>query len=309
MAYALEVLDLEKQYPAVTAVAGVSFAVAPGEVFGFLGRNGAGKTTTLKVALDLVKPTAGAVRLFGEDWRRAELRRRVGYLPELPVRYPYMTPRRYLTFSARLFGLDAAAARRRAEELIARVELGDAANRRVGGFSKGMQQRVGLAQALINDPDLLILDEPTAGLDPLGHRLVKDLVADFAARGKAVVVSSHILAEIEQQCSRVAVVEKGRLLAEGKLADLLKPTNVVEVTLERPSAAAREAFDKLASKVDGDGATYALTLPAGKEAADVSRAAAAAGAVVTGLVTRRLSLEDVFVALVQSEPDGEARPQ
>ena len=299
----MEVLDLEKQYPAVTAVAGVSFGVAEGEVFGFLGRNGAGKTTTLKVALDLVKPTGGAVRLFGRDWRQASLRRRVGYLPELPVRYPYMTPRQYLTFSAKLFGMDAATARRRAEDLIARVELSDAANRRLGGFSKGMQQRVGLAQALVNDPDLLILDEPTAGLDPLGHRLVKDLVADFAARGKSVVISSHILAEIEQQCTRVAVVEKGQLLAAGALAELLKPTNVVEVTLEAPSPAAREAFGRLATKVDADGATYILTLEPGKDAADVSRTAAAAGAVVTGLNTRRLSLEDLFVMLVRG--DGE----
>ncbi|HUU56692.1 MAG TPA: ABC transporter ATP-binding protein, partial [bacterium] len=202
MAYVLEIVNLTKKFGAVTAVDGLSFAVGAGEVFGFLGRNGAGKTTTIRVALDLARPTRGEVRLFGEDWREPELRRRVGYLPEFPVRYPYLTPRRYLRFAARLFGLARAEATRRAGDLLERVKLEDAADRRMAGFSKGMLQRVGLAQALVNEPDLLFLDEPTAGLDPLGHHLVKALVRDYAARGKAVVVSSHILAEIEAQCSR-----------------------------------------------------------------------------------------------------------
>jgi ABC-2 type transport system ATP-binding protein len=306
METAFEVSNLTKRFGGVTAVDGLSFAVAPGEVFGFLGRNGAGKTTTIKVALDLVKPTRGEVRLFGEDWRQPELRRRVGYLPEFPVRYPYLTPRRYVRFAARLFGLSRAEAGRRADELIAQVELEDAADRAMGGFSKGMLQRVGLAQALVNEPDLLFLDEPTAGLDPLGHRLVKDLVRDYAARGKAVVVSSHILAEIEAQCSRVAIIEEGRLVAEGQLAELLKPTNVVEVELEGPAAAAREAFDGIASAVDVAGNRFVLTLLPDKGASDVSKAAAAAACVVTALTTRRQSLEDLFVAVVKKS--GEEPP-
>ncbi len=306
METAFEVLNLTKRFGGVTAVDGLSFAVAPGEVFGFLGRNGAGKTTTIKVALDLVKPTRGEVRLFGEDWREPELRRRVGYLPEFPVRYPYLTPRRYVRFAARFFGLSRADAARRADELIAQVELEEAADRPMGGFSKGMLQRVGLAQALVNEPDLLFLDEPTAGLDPLGHRLVKDLVRDYAARGKAVVVSSHILAEIEAQCSRVAIIEEGRLVAEGQLPELLRPTNVVEVELEGPAAAAREPFDKIASAVDVAGNRFVLTLLPGKEASDVSKAAASAGCVVTALTTRRQSLEDLFVAVVKKS--GEEPP-
>jgi ABC-2 type transport system ATP-binding protein len=163
-----------------------------------------------------------------------------------------------------------------------------------------MLQRVGLAQALVNEPDLLFLDEPTAGLDPLGHHLVKELVRDYAARGKAVVVSSHILAEIEAQCSRVAIIDEGRLVAEGKLAELLKPTNVVEVELEGPTAAARETFGKISNAVDVTGNRFVLTLFPGKEASDVSKAAAAAGCVVTALTTRRQSLEDLFVAVVKS---------
>ncbi|NIT37142.1 MAG: ATP-binding cassette domain-containing protein [candidate division Zixibacteria bacterium] len=306
MKYFLEVVNLTKRFGGVTAVDDLSFAVAPGDVFGFLGRNGAGKTTTIKVALDLVKPTGGEVRLFGDDWREPELRRRVGYLPEFPVRYPNLTPRRYLRFAGRLFGLARAQAARRADELIAQVELDDAADRRLGGFSKGMLQRTGLAQALVNEPDLLFLDEPTAGLDPLGHHLVKELVRDYAARGKAVVVSSHILAEIEAQCSRVAIIDEGRLVAEGELAELLKPTNVVEVELDGPAAAAREAFGKISSAVDVIGKRFVLTLLPGKEASDVSRAAAAAACVVTALTTRRRSLEDLFVSVVRSS--GEDAP-
>ena len=306
MAYVLEIVNLTKKFGAVTAVDGLSFAVGAGEVFGFLGRNGAGKTTTIRVALDLARPTRGAVRLFGEDWREPELRRRVGYLPEFPVRYPYLTPRRYLRFAARLFGLARAEATRRAGDLLERVKLEDAADRRMAGFSKGMLQRVGLAQALVNEPDLLFLDEPTAGLDPLGHHLVKALVRDYAARGKAVVVSSHILAEIEAQCSRVAIIDEGRLVAEGKLAELLKTTNVVEVELEGPAAAAREAFDKIASAVDVAGNRFVLTLLPDKGASDVSKAAAAAACVVTALATRRQSLEDLFVATVGGAEEGEA---
>jgi len=302
----LEVVDLTKKFGGVTAVDELSFAVAPGEVFGFLGRNGAGKTTTIKVALDLVKPTGGEVRVFGEDWREPELRRRVGYLPEFPVRYPDLTPRRYILFAARLFGLARDEAARRTDELIKKVELEDAADRQMGGFSKGMLQRVGLAQALVNEPDLLFLDEPTAGLDPLGHHLVKELVRDYAARGKAVVVSSHILAEIEAQCSRVAIIDEGRLVAEGELAELLKPTNVVEVEVEGPAAAAREAFAKVSSAVDATGNRFVLTLLPGKEASDVSKAAASAACVVTALTTRRQSLEDLFVAVVKRS--GEAPP-
>ena len=306
MKHFLEVVNLTKRFGGITAVDELSFAVAAGEVFGFLGRNGAGKTTTIKVALDLVKPTGGEVRLFGDDWRDPEVRRRVGYLPEFPVRYPYLTPRRYLRFAAWLFGLPRAEAARRADELLARVELDDAADRKMAGFSKGMLQRVGLAQALVNEPDLLFLDEPTAGLDPLGHHLVKELVRDYAARGKAVVVSSHILAEIEAQCSRVAIIDKGRLVAEGGLGELLRPTDVVEVELEGPVAAARVVFGKISSAAQANGNRFVLTLFPGKEASDVSRAAAGAGCVVTALTTRRRSLEDLFVSVVKSSGEDAA---
>ncbi|UCH78039.1 MAG: ABC transporter ATP-binding protein [Candidatus Coatesbacteria bacterium] len=305
METAFEVLNLTKRFGGVVAVDELSFAVDGGEVFGFLGRNGAGKTTTLKCALDLVKPSGGEIRLFGEDWRRPDVRRRIGYLPEFPVRYPYMTQRRYLRFASRLFGINAAEGRRRADELLGRVELEDAADRKMGGFSKGMLQRVGLAQSLLNDPDLLFLDEPTAGLDPLGHHLVKELVADFAARGKAVVVSSHILAEIENQCSRVAIIEEGRLIAEGDLEDLLRPTNVVELEVEEVTPSLRASLERLAGAVEVEANRLRLTLLPGKEAADVSRAAAAAGAVVTGLATRRQSLENLFVSLIRGEEEEE----
>jgi ABC-2 type transport system ATP-binding protein len=228
----LEIVELTKRYPGVTAVDDVSFEVYPGEVYGFLGRNGAGKTTTMKVILDLVKPTDGEVRLFGNDWRDRRNRARVGYLPEFPVRYPYLTPKEYLRFSARLLAVKRKGLKKLVNDVLERVELKDSARRRMGGFSKGMLQRVGLAQVLLNDPDLLILDEPTAGLDPLGHRLVKNIVRDMADRGKAAIVSSHILAEIEAECDRVAIIEKGQLVAEGDLGELLEHTDLVEAELD-----------------------------------------------------------------------------
>lgn len=303
----LQVDSLTKLFPGARAVDGLSFAVGLGEVFGFLGRNGAGKTTTLKCALDLVKPTAGEVRIFGLPASDPAARRRVGYLPEFPVRYPYMTPRAFLVFAGRLFGLKREQASQRAAELLARVELTDAADRKMAGFSKGMLQRVGLAQALVNDPDLLLLDEPTAGLDPLGHHLVKDIIREMAAKGKTVVVSSHILAEIEQQCNRVAIIDRGRLVAEGDLQTLLKPTNVVEVELAEAPAGIRDTLANLAVAVEGEGRRFLLTLLPGKEAADVARAVAAAGGVVSSLTTRRQSLEELFVKLVKDQ--GQETPQ
>jgi ABC-2 type transport system ATP-binding protein len=300
----LEIIELTKRYPGVTAVDGASFEVYPGEVYGFLGRNGAGKTTTMKVILDLAKPTDGEVRLFGEDWRDRKNRARVGYLPEFPVRYPYLTPKEYLRFSARLFGVKRKGLGKLVNDVLKRVEMTDVARRRMGGFSKGMLQRVGLAQVLLNDPDLLILDEPTAGLDPLGHRLVKDIVRDMADRGKAAIVSSHILAEIEAECDRVAIIEKGRLVAEGELEELLEQTDRVEAELDKVTDAIRAAFEEIATGVLVEGNKASLSMKPGKTSLDVSRAVTKAGGNFRRLITHRVKLEDMFIKLVGGDGDA-----
>ncbi len=302
----LEIVELTKRYPGVTAVDDISFEVYPGEVYGFLGRNGAGKTTTMKVILDLVKPTDGEIRLFGNDWRDRRNRARVGYLPEFPVRYPYLTPKEYLRFSARLLGIKRKGVKKLVNDVLERVEMKDSASRRMGGFSKGMLQRVGLAQVLLNDPDLLILDEPTAGLDPLGHRLVKDIVRDMADRGKAAIVSSHILAEIEAECDRVAIIEKGQLVAEGDLGELLEHTDLVEAELDRLTKKITKALEEIASTVSIEGDKVSLSMKPGKTSLDVSKTVTAAGGNFKSLVTHRLKLEDLFIKLVGGESETAA---
>jgi len=302
----LEIVELTKRYPGVTAVDDVSFEVYPGEVYGFLGRNGAGKTTTMKVILDLVKPTDGEVRLFGNDWRDRKNRARIGYLPEFPVRYPYLTPKEYLRFSARLLGIKRKGLKKLVNDTLERVELKDSARRRMGGFSKGMLQRVGLAQVLLNDPDLLILDEPTAGLDPLGHRLVKDVVREMADKGKAAIISSHILAEIEAECDRVAIIEKGRLAAEGDLGELLEQTDLVEAELDRVTKKITKAVEEIAASVSVEGNKVSLGMKPGKTSLDVSKAVTAAGGNFKSLVTHRLKLEELFIKLVGGESETTA---
>jgi len=204
------------------AVDDLSFSVHRGEVFGFLGPNGAGKTTTMQVLLGFTPPTSGSASLFGVDVRRPIARQRIGYLPELTYYYKFLTAEELLRFYARLFGLGRHESERRIDELIKLVELEPARRRMIRHFSKGMQQRVGLAQALINDPELLLLDEPTSGLDPLGRMKVREIIQRLKNEGKTVFFSSHELGEVETICDRVAILMEGRMQASGTVAELTR---------------------------------------------------------------------------------------
>lgn len=204
------------------ALKGLDLTVNAGEVFGFLGPNGAGKTTTMNVLLGFVPPTSGNAALFGVDVRQPIARQRIGYLPELTYYYKFLTAEEILRFYAKIFGIPRAEADKRIESLIKLVELEHARNRPLKSYSKGMQQRVGLAQALINNPDLLILDEPTSGLDPLGRMKVRDIIQRLKNEGKTVFFSSHELGEVETICDRVAIVYQGELKVEGRVSDLVK---------------------------------------------------------------------------------------
>lgn len=219
--------------PRTVAVDGVGLRADPGEVLGLLGPNGSGKSTTIKMLLGLLRPSAGSVRLFGRDPREPDARARVGYLPELSNLHKFLTPRETLAYYAGLFDLPAAVRRDRIESLLDRVGLGGpGADRPVGEFSKGMARRVGLAQALLNDPELVVLDEPTSGLDPIGRREVKDLVLELGRSGKTVLLSSHLLSEVSDVCTRVAILAGGRVRAEGRLADLLEERDRIRFTAE-----------------------------------------------------------------------------
>ena len=223
MSHAIEVEGLCKRFGAVCAVDGLSLRVAPGEVFGFMGHNGAGKTTTLRMLLGLTPPSAGAARVLGRDVVREtlEVRRLCGYLPADYALPPDMTAREFLVYVAAMFGVVGAAAERRARGLLAQFGLEAAADRKLRGFSTGMTQKVGLAQALINEPRVLLLDEPTSGLDPLGRHELLELLRELSReRGVTTVFSSHILSDVETLCRRVAAMHHARLIACGEIAAL-----------------------------------------------------------------------------------------
>ena len=213
------------------AVNDIDFDVRRGEVFGLLGPNGSGKSTTVKMLLGLLYPTSGILRVMGQSPQSVKTKRSIGYLPEETYLYKYLTAYETLDFFGSLFGLSAAERKNRALQLLDMVGLAHAANRKVGEFSKGMARRIGLAQAMINDPDLLILDEPTSGLDPIGCREVKDLIKTLKARGKTVIITSHLLSDVESICDRVVILYGGRIRAEGALSDLLAISEKDTITL------------------------------------------------------------------------------
>jgi ABC-2 type transport system ATP-binding protein len=241
MTPAIQAADLSKtfrdfwQRPRVEAVKSISFEIPSGQVFGLLGPNGSGKSTTIKMILGLLFPTAGTLEVLGASPRSTAVKSRIGYLPEESYLYPHLTPLETLTFYARLFRLPADEARTRIDQLLDMIGLSHARHRPVGEFSKGMARRIGLAQALLNDPDLVILDEPTAGLDPQGTRQVKDLILALAARGKTVLLTSHLLADVEDVCQQVAILFNGRILAHGTLDSLLAQQDKTTLTFPTPA--------------------------------------------------------------------------
>src|SRR5579859_1772487 len=239
--------------PKARAVDNVDFEVRQGEVFGLLGPNGSGKSTTVKLILGLLYPTKGQIEVFGHSPRHVQTKSRIGYLPEESYLYRYLNSRETLDFFGNLFHLPRGERRNRTEQLLEMVGLGKVQTRVVGEFSKGMQRRIGLAQALINDPDLVILDEPTSGLDPIGCREVKDLILALARRGKTVILSSHLLSDVEDVCDRVVIYYGGKIQAMGTLKELLATPDVVRITSPvLPRETLERALDLIRKDVDGD---------------------------------------------------------
>ncbi len=235
--------------PKARAVDNVDFEVRRGEVFGLLGPNGSGKSTTVKMMLGLLYPTKGHIEVFGHSPRHVQTKARIGYLPEESYLYKFLNSGETLDFFGNLFDLPTEERRKRAEQLIEMVGLSQAPRRLVGEFSKGMQRRIGLAQALINDPDLVLLDEPTAGLDPIGCREVKDLILALARRGKTVVLSSHLLSDVEDVCDRVVIYYGGKVQAMGTLKELLAAPDAMRITMPLLS---RSTLDKALAVIRQD---------------------------------------------------------
>jgi ABC-2 type transport system ATP-binding protein len=212
----------------ISALQKLNLSVAQGEVYGFIGPNGAGKTTTMHVLLGFIEAASGTAAIFGEDVRRSIARQRIGYMPENPQMYRFLTGRELLIMAGQLFGMRGRPLAAKAAELIDLVKLSDAADRKIAGYSRGMMQRIALAQALINDPDLIILDEPTSGFDPIGRIEIRKIIAGLRSAGKTVFFSSHELSEVERVCDRVGIIAKGHLIADGHISQLVKAGETLE---------------------------------------------------------------------------------
>jgi ABC-2 type transport system ATP-binding protein len=279
---------------------GVNFEVCEGEIFGFVGPNGAGKTTTLKILMGLIRATEGSASILGCDVAESEFRSQIGFLPENPYFYPYLTAREILDFYARLSGVEAAQRASRVEELLAAVNLSHAADARLRTFSKGMLQRVGVAQALINDPSVVFFDEPMSGLDPIGRKEIRDVILALRAAGKTVFMTTHILHDVEMTCDRVAIIVKGSIRYEGGIEDFLPDSTVpTDVVLARLSTAVAERIEEdLDVEMRGHGDRVELTVPE-KKVRGVLTEALESGAEVVSVTPHRNSLEEVFLNAVQ----------
>ena len=304
---AIEIEGLSKDYPTgflhlkrVRVLDNLSLTVERGEIFGFLGGNGAGKTTTIKILMRLMTQTAGVVRILGHDSNARWVRARIGYLPEHPYFYDYLTARELIEYYAELFGYSRAARRARAVELLRRVHLDEAAwNRQLRKFSKGMLQRVGLAQALVNDPELVVLDEPMSGLDPIGRRQVRDLIAGLRDTGVTVFFSSHLVADIEVLCDRVAILQKGRLAHLGRLEELRSREDSgghLEITVEGGGAGLEDALRKVEGALVTATPAGAHRRAAGSMVDQALRPPRTCGARLVSVQPVRQSLEELFVS-------------
>lgn len=303
---AIEISGLVKKYGDVTALDGLTFNVPKGSAFGFLGPNGAGKTTTTRILVGLAQPNAGRVSILGRD-AAAEtklIKRSLGYLPESPALYDWMRAGEYLSFVGEAFGLRGHELRRRVADLLDASGLSDAAKRKIGTFSRGMKQRLGIAQAFVNDPVVLILDEPTSALDPIGRKEVLDLIESLSEK-KTVFFSTHILGDVERVCDSVAIIDKGKLIVEGELEELKKtyarPTFLIELDADASSLAERLKSAPWASAVQVEGGTVTV------DVSDVRSAQAELASIVgaTGLPFRRIelkeiALEDIFIDAVDA---------
>ncbi|MCK6480294.1 MAG: ABC transporter ATP-binding protein [Planctomycetes bacterium] len=287
---------------------GVSFSVPVGRAVGYLGANGVGKTTTLKILVGLLEPDGGTAEVLGLPVHDPACRRRVGFLPENPYFYEHLTAREALRFYGGLSRMAGAEVEARIDPLLAKVGLEKAADRRLGEYSKGMRQRLGLAQALLHDPELLILDEPMSGLDPFGRLLVKDLILEERARGKTIFFSSHILADVEEVCDFAVIVADGRITASGTVRELLgRGVTEYEVAVRGAGAAALEpAAPGRVRFAREDGDLLRARLPGDVDPAALQAAVAAKGGVIVELVPRRETLEDLFLRTGGTATGGDA---
>jgi len=279
---AVSIRNLEKVFPVplqrrrVVAVRDLSLDIPAGTIYGLLGPNGSGKSTTLKILLGLIPPTSGTTEIFGVSSSQVSSRADVGFLPENPYFYKFLTGSEMVIFYGKLCGISGNSLHKRTSELLAMVGLSDAADRRIGSYSKGMLQRIGLAQAMVHDPRLLILDEPTAGVDPAGSRQIRDLILQLKARGKTILLTSHLLEQVQEVCDLVGILANGRLLSEGTLDILTAVSSQTEYLIENADPNLRD---------------------------EIARLAASRGATLLAARKKRLDLESVFLKIISDKTE------
>jgi ABC-2 type transport system ATP-binding protein len=298
---AVETEHLRKEYNGKAAVRDLTLQVPEGEVFGFLGPNGAGKSTTVKMLLDLVRPTGGSVKLFGQSPGNPTVRSKVGFLPEHFRFHEWLRATEFLTFHGKLYGLSAAVRQARIPELLDLVGLADSAQVRLSKFSKGMLQRIGLAQAMLNRPDLIFLDEPTSGLDPLGRRLVRDIIRRLKTQGTTVFLNSHFLSEVEITCDRVAFIKAGQVVRIETMADLLNQNTELRLRVDRLSPELRQGLERLGSQVQIEDAIVSLMVADQEMVPEIAQLVHHSGAKLYELRPRQKTLEEIFVDIVEGE--------
>jgi len=302
---AIEITALYKQFTGkrmkkVDALNGLDLTIAEGEVFGFLGPNGAGKSTTIKLVMGLIRPTAGSCRIMGEDSALTSSRRQVGFLPENPAFYDYLGAEEYIAFVGSQFKMDKDLLRRRTEDVLKRLDLWEARKRPMRGYSKGMVQRVGLAQTLVHDPQVYILDEPMSGLDPIGRALVKDIILDLKKRGKCVFFSTHITDDVEKVCDRVGVIVKGNLVALDRVENILRTGvqgYVIHLQIPGTESLSFSGIEPL-RRINSVSEYYVPSNAFNGFMGEVNRT----GTEVVLVETKRRDLEDFFLSLVKSDP-------
>lgn len=280
------------------ALDGVSFTVRRGEIFGFVGPNGAGKTTTLKILMGLIRPSAGRASVLGHDVRETEYRRHVGFLPEAPYFYDYLTGREFLRFYARVCGVPRARRAARIAQLLDWVGLAHAGDARLRTYSKGMLQRVGIAQALVHDPQVVFLDEPMSGLDPIGRKEIRDLIRRLQGEGKTVFMNTHILSDVEMLCDRVAIIVKGRIRWEGSPHAIGSDDEAEVVLTGVPVDEAERLAARLGTGFHAAGERVELRVPH-KEVSQLVAPMLARGAQLVSVTPHRASLESIFLTAVE----------
>jgi ABC-2 type transport system ATP-binding protein len=298
---AIEVNHLTKDYVNVRALDKLSLEVRKGECFGLLGPNGAGKTTLMKILLNLISPSSGSVKIFNQPVKNENIRKKIGYLPERVMIYGFLKGNEFLDYLGKLYGMDHARRKRRIEECLKVVGMREERSRKIEEYSKGMVQRIGLAQALLNEPELLLLDEPAAGLDPISNKEIRDVLLKLKEAGVTIFINSHLLSEIEMTCDRVAILHRGHLVKMGNKQELTSKEELIELQVEGINDMLIQKLSEVSSQLQSEGDLITLTPKHAEAISTIPEIVINRGGKLLSLTTRTESLEDIFYRLIKEE--------